>query len=188
MLSDLPELIERCRAGDQRAWATLIDRYAGLVYAIARAHRLPEDACDDVAQVVFANLARSLDGLREAQALAAWVSTTTRRECWRLGRARARQRQVAQVLAQQGAGLEAEPPATVHLEDAHRVRLALEELGGRCQALLQALFGAGTADYQRLAEQLGMPVGSIGPTRQRCLAKLASILDQHGPHGTMERP
>lgn len=183
MDSDLHELIERCRTQEPRAWSQLVDRFAGLVYAIARAHRLPEDACDDVAQVVFANLARSLQSIRDPQALASWLSTTARRECWRLIKARQRQR----------SSLEDSPEVAVapadqeleRIDAAHRVRLGLERLGERCRELLSALFGRGTVDYQVLGARLGIPVGSIGPTRQRCLAKLAEILDQSAGSRTL---
>ncbi|MCU0689031.1 MAG: sigma-70 family RNA polymerase sigma factor [Phycisphaerales bacterium] len=180
MESDLPQLITQCLARDQRAWATLVDRYAPLVYAIARAHRFDEAACDDVAQTVFANLARALESIREGQALAAWLSTTTRRECWRLAKARSRQRQL--IDAKRDTATEAQAAAdereVQRIEAAHRVRLGLQHLGERCRELIHALFGGAAVDYQVLSARLGIPVGSIGPTRQRCLAKLAQILSQ----------
>lgn len=167
------DLVQRCLAGDQRAWSALIDTYAGVVYAVARAHRLDEATADDVAQTVFARLARSLPTLEEPQALAGWLATTARRECWRLLRIDQRDRK-----AVRHAPTEAElDDAMRSIESAARVREALVELGGRCQELLTALFlSASPPDYEAISRSLGLPVGSIGPTRARCLAKLARIL------------
>lgn len=174
------DLLERCLAGDQAAWSALVDRYAGLVYAIARAHRLDEPACDDVAQAVFAALVRRLPELREPRALPGWISTSAQRECWRV-RARTRREPVG-TPADDGSPVQPAPDRLEAIEQAQRVREALDELGGRCRDLLVALYMTGTAepDYPALSRQLGMPVGSIGPTRARCLAKLARIL---GPDG-----
>jgi RNA polymerase sigma factor (sigma-70 family) len=180
MERDLPQLITQCLARDQRAWAMLVDRYAPLVYAIARAHRLDEAACDDIAQTVFANLMRAMGSVRDAQALAAWLSTTTRRECWRLAKARSRQRQLIDATRDTAAeaSADADQRDVQRVEAAHRVRLGLEQLGERCRELIHALFAGPAVDYQVLSSRLGIPVGSIGPTRQRCLAKLAQILTQ----------
>jgi RNA polymerase sigma factor (sigma-70 family) len=178
-MDDDGALLRRCQAGDHRAWRDLVSRHGGLVYAIARTHRLPEDACDDVAQTVFASLLKHLNDVREPAALVGWLATTARRECWRVVRkSRAQERLARGVASASGEAQEQQPEVSLErVEQAHRVRIALDELGGRCKELLTALFASpDKPDYTLIASRLGMPIGSIGPTRLRCLAKLAEIL------------
>ncbi len=161
----------RCLAGDEAAWRRLIAAHAPLVYAVARKQGLREDQCDDVAQSIFSALARRIGSIRDAQALPAWLITSTKRESWRIRRA-----------TMQTDASAPEPAADDHrtmerLESMHQVRRGLDELGGRCKELLTLLFLAdGAPDYQQISRTLDIPVGSIGPTRARCLAKLAEIL------------
>lgn len=171
------ELVRRCIEGDQRAWSSLVDQYARLVYSISRAFGLREDQCDDVAQSVFLALTRGLPELKDPGALRFWIGTTARREAGRVRRAAARRA---------GVSLSRDPvaPEAPLLEAAERaerlfeVQRAMEGLGERCRRLLEALYmQKQTPEYQSLAEALGMPVGSIGPTRLRCLAKLAELLE-----------
>ncbi|MFN7021246.1 MAG: RNA polymerase sigma factor [Phycisphaerales bacterium] len=170
------DLLERCRLGDRAAWNVLVERFSGLVYAIARAHGFDEPTCDDVAQTVFAALARGLHGIKNGQALPGWISTTAKRECWRVAALARRSRTLARAEVTDSDGIEERLEA---VERAQRVREALRELGGRCEQLLRALFLAdGEPDYQAVSKRLGMPIGSIGPTRIRCLAKLANLLEE----------
>ena len=166
------DIISRCLADDPRAWGELIDRYSGLVYAIARRSGLREDEADDIAQVVFATLARRLGSVRDIEALPKWVITTTQRECWR--RLKQRQREETQTETTPAA-LDADH---VHvLQRQQLVRESMRELGGRCQKLLTLLYLANAGlTYQQIAERLDIAVGSIGPLRQRCLARLSRIV------------
>jgi RNA polymerase sigma factor (sigma-70 family) len=180
-------LLDACKQGDQRAWSKLIGLYGGLVYGVARKHGLAEHACDDIAQVVFASLLRSLASIREPAALPGWLTMTTRRACWRLvqrqrtqqqreGAATGNEHEADNVLLAAGDTPEASTLLAT-IERAHAVRLALDELGGRCRELLRALFlETAKPDYTAIGHRLDMPVGSIGPTRNRCLAKLAELL------------
>lgn len=168
-------LIHRCARGDERAWRSLVSRYAGLVYAIAREHGLPEDACDDVAQTVFAALAAAVGSLSDDRVIASWLRTATARECWRMVRIRKRTANSADPELHAAAPLD--PQRLADLEAHQRVRDALDDLGGRCRELLLLLFfGPADTAYDRVEHDLSMPRGSIGPTRRRCLAKLAEIL------------
>ena len=181
---DARGFLEACAAGDALAWSTLLRTHAKLVYAVARAHGLEEDQCDDVAQTVFATLLRHAASIRDQEALPAWLAQTTRRLCWRIVQ-RQRRETAAQHAAHESLSNTPQdsPEAAAVLarfEDAHRVTLALDELGGRCRELLRAIFfESDKPDYDRIAERLSMPRGSIGPTRARCLGKLAELLD-HG--------
>jgi RNA polymerase sigma factor (sigma-70 family) len=172
-------LIERCIAGDERAWADLVDRYGRLVYSIARRQRLPDDACDDVFQTVFAILLRHLPNLRDHATLAKWLITTTTRECWRYAR-RGRSKATPDSLPSVPADLPQDE--LLAWERRQRVQEALSELGGQCEKLLRALFfTTQTPSYATIAQNLGIAVGSIGPIRGRCLKSLLELLPDFGP-------
>lgn len=175
MSTTTQELVRRASNGEEAAWRALVERYERLVYSVPRKYRMGDDACADVFQQVFVTLHKNIHRLGDHPDLARWLLTTTYRECWRLGRERAKRA---------GAPLEESEipsnPEAVELELAerqHMVRRALGELGGRCEKLLTALFMTRhKPDYSAISKELGMPEGSIGPTRNRCLAKLAEIL------------
>lgn len=177
-LSDT-ELVERSLAGEQRAWRELVDRYKRLVYSIPRRYRLPDDQCDDVFQAVFATLLKNLGKVRDAGSLPKWMITTTHRECWRL----ARQLKAARAtggIDESTAPLDPSAPPEEQAaawERQHLVDRALTRLGGRCERLLRAIFLDPTRpSYTAISARLGMPLGSIGPVRARCLAKLLALL------------
>ena len=169
------ELIQRAASGDERAWWFLVERYKRLVYSIPSRYRLPEDACDDVFQNVFASVLRALPSVRDAQSFPKWLITTTHRECWRWSR----RNPGAAVIDESVAGTSDDPPAEAaeQWETQQKVDNALKKLGGRCERLLRALFLDPTKpSYSAIAERLEIPVGAIGPTRARCLAKLTDLL------------
>jgi RNA polymerase sigma factor (sigma-70 family) len=173
-------LIEACRAGQHEAWDELVDRYGRLIYSIPHRYRMSPADADDVFQNVFTILLRRLDTLRDETKLSSWLITTTHRECWRIGRRAASfpPEDITRFFDDLTAPPEDE---TIRWEQQHLVRQALEELGGRCQRLLTALFLAGEKPrYDRVAEELGMRVSSIGPTRSRCFRKLGKILARLG--------
>ena len=163
-------LVKRCLAGDRLAWDELVRSYSPLVYSIATRSGLGADDRDDVFQSTFAAVVKNLGSLRDGQALTKWIITTATRESWRCARRR-------------GMSALGEEPAMVtrdrieELERAQVVDAGLKELGGQCEKLLRALFATqNEPDYRAVAELLGIAVGSIGPTRQRCLAKLAELV------------
>ena len=170
-------LIHACLKGDQFAWTDLVERYRRLVWSVIRQTKLrPEDA-EDVFQQVFLSLLRSLQDLRETDRLAAWLLTTTRRACWRASSKSSGAPVSLESTALLADGTQSD--ATEVELDKQLLRDALEQLGGKCRELLEALFSAaGEPSYPEIGERLGMRVGSIGPTRQRCLEKLTPIL--HG--------
>ena len=191
---DDPSLVARCRGGDASAWEVLVRRYQRLVYAIARRAGLDEQAAADVFQTVFLRLLQHLPNIAEPARLQAWIVTTAKREAW-LQRERG-QRMVSMTVddadaahaahaahpADTGAWAIADeapgPEETVeHWQRLAQVRLALERLDERCRRLLQVLFADEGIGYDDVARRLDMPVGSIGPTRARCLAKLRRSVD-----------
>ncbi len=174
-------LVARCREGDAAAWAALVRRYERLVYAVARGYRLADEDVADVFQEVFAALVRGLPRLRDGRTLCRWLASTTDRIALATALRRRRER------AREGApatGFEALPDDASPvgqdleaLESAMRVRLALGALAPACRNLLEALYYRDPSPaYRDLASELGIPIGSIGPTRARCLEKLERAL------------
>lgn len=183
--ADDPTLVARCREGDASAWAALVQRYKRLVYAIVRRAGLDEQAAADVFQTVFLRLLQHLPRIAEPARLQAWIVTTAKREAW-LQRQRG-DRMVSMTAAEpDGADEEAwaiadsalGPEETVaHWQQLARVHRGLDRLDQRCRRLLQALFGSEGIGYDEVASRLGMPIGSIGPTRARCMARLRRLID-----------
>jgi RNA polymerase sigma factor (sigma-70 family) len=173
-------LIERCRRGDARAWAAIVRRYERLVYAVARGYRLDPEDLADVFQEVFAALVRGLPRLRDARTLCRWLSRTTDRLALATALRRRRERAREAGPPELARLPELPDPTGVDLERLEQqmlVRLALAGLGARCRALLEALYFAHpTPAYSEVSRSLGLPVGSIGPTRARCLEKLTRDL------------
>ena len=175
------QLVDACLDGDQSAWNELIDAHAQLVYTVARRQGLGDADVEDVFQAVFMNLFRGLSRVRDAESIPKWLITSTQRECWRIGRKQGRDTTVElndhdQVTPEQA---EADTQRTdlEQLEEEHILRTALAQLGHPCEGLLNALFAEpGHEHYENIAESLGMPIGSIGPTRNRCLSKLRKRL------------
>jgi RNA polymerase sigma factor (sigma-70 family) len=172
------ELIAACLAGDQGAWRELVGRYSRLVLAVPRQCGLDGNDAEDVFQEVFAALLRQLGQLRSRQSLAKWLITTAHRSAWRRYSRRGR-------CAELDAGIVApgEPPAELveRMEREHLVRSAVRRMGGRCERLLTALYLEGCEpSYEQVAQRLGIPRGSIGPARARCLAKLVHLLRSAG--------
>jgi RNA polymerase sigma factor (sigma-70 family) len=168
------DLVRRCLAGDRVAWTELLSRYADLVYGLLHKEGLDADACGDGFQEVSVRLWKGLHTLRNVDALLPFLATTTRRVAWRR-RVRDRAREKREGLrARSEVDPGAEPLATLAaLEEEQSVRRALDALADRCRRLLRALyFEPAASDYDAIAERLGIPRGSIGPTRRRCLEGL----------------
>jgi RNA polymerase sigma factor (sigma-70 family) len=167
-------LVTRASEGDQDAWYELVDRYAPLVYTICTRYRLSNHDIEDVGQNVWLLLVEKLGKLREPAALPGWLATTTARECLRVVTAAHKSERV-------GTGLD---DSVVFVDDraideeilvAERnaaLRAAFAELPGRCQQLLAMLISDPPHPYAEIHAKLGIPVGSIGPQRARCLDRL----------------
>ena len=182
-------LVAGCRGGDEAAWEIVIERYQRLIYAIARRAGLDEQASAEVFQQTFTLLVQNLERITQPSQLQAWLVTTARRETLRTLR---RERSFIAVFgshASEGADasrvMEHIPDdallpddALVKLEEQHRVRAAVAQLDERCRELITLLFYRQEhGQYAEIAAQLGVPEGSIGPTRARCLKKLLRALN-----------
>ena len=167
-------LIQACIDGNASAWDEFVDRFGRLVYSIPRRHGLSAADSDDVFQTVFAIVLRRLETLRSADRVSAWLIRTTHRECWRVGRRRQSGGNLSETLADEALPTEEQVSAW---ERQHLVRQALAQIDDRCRRLLEALyFQQAAPDYAEIAKRLDMKIGSVGPTRARCLAKLQPIL------------
>ena len=173
-------LVDRCMAGDPRAWEALVRRHERLVHSVARSYRLSDADLGDVFQEVFTALVGGLPRLRQPRALVRWLSSTTQR----IARATALRRRREQALAAAPTEIPrlaaSEPPVGAdleRLEEQALVRLSLAALAPRCRRLLEALYYEEPAPgYAEIGRKLGIPVGSIGPTRARCLERMRAIL------------
>ncbi len=184
-------LVESCLAGDERAWNQLVRRHERLVYAVARAWRLEEDDLADVFQEVFAALVRGLPRLRDGRSLVRWLSSTTdrvaRTRALRRRRELALRQQDETVLERLPGGDEPVGADLERLEHQAAVRLGMDTLPDRCRRLLHALYYEDPAPaYADLARRLGVPVGSLGPTRARCMEKLRAALARWAGGGITE--
>jgi RNA polymerase sigma factor (sigma-70 family) len=167
-------LIEACRDGEAGAWEELIARYKALVYSVPRRYGFDADASDEVFQEVFAILLRQLDGIRNPTGFPKWLITTAHRTCHHV------RRKQGPIMSPQDRPDAESPPEEQVLawEREQVVRDALRRLDGRCRDLLTSLHGgSGGSSYEDVARRLGIPVGSIGPTRSRCLERLMGILE-----------
>lgn len=173
----LAEGLARAQRGDVGALDGVVRELNPLLWHVARAQGLAQEDAADVVQITWMELLKRLHEIRSPQALTAWLVTTTRRQAWHT-RSRLR-RQVG--LEPEAADRAAEGPLDVAeliaAEERQRVLWRhIQRLSERCRALLRIVAFADRPDYAAVAEALGMPRGSIGPTRGRCLAKLREML------------
>jgi RNA polymerase sigma factor (sigma-70 family) len=167
------DLVRAAAAGDAAAWNELVDRFSPLVWSICMRCRLSRADAADVSQTVWLRLTERLDTLREPAALPGWIATTTRRECLRTI-----ERKHGEVLSPMeidvAADQESTDPARALLQHERRDALlaALGELPESARRLLLMLMADPPIPYAQISEALGIPIGSIGPTRARHLQKL----------------
>lgn len=168
----LTDLIDRAGGGDQQAWRDLVNRYANLVWSVARSHRLDHADAADVCQTTWLRLAEHVSSLRDPSRLPGWLATTARRESLRV--IAGRRRETPGTLPDEPDPDPAAGPETlVLIEDRdNRLWQAFGGLTERCQQLLRILSSAPELSYAEVGVVLGIPVGSIGPTRGRCLDTL----------------
>ena len=169
------DLVTCARGGDVQAWDALVERYAPLIWSICRKYRLGRADADDVGQSVWLHLVDHLGKIREPAALAGWLATTTRRECGRLVRATHGPHAVLYALDAENMADERADAAEQEVLAAERhaaLREAFTHLAPDCQRLVAMLTADPPLPYAEISARLAMPVGSIGPTRSRCLDKM----------------
>ncbi len=186
---DVPSLVQAASDGDEDAWSGLVDRYASLVWAVARGHGLGQADAADVSQTTWLRLAEQLQVIREPDRLGAWLATTARRECLRT--LRRQERDVPVDICNDWdcgeiSGEVGEEMVTQERDAA--LWAAFEALSGNCKALLRALLADPPPSYAELSDAFDMPIGSIGPTRARCLDRLRDRIEPRVSHAPGRHP
>src|SRR3954453_252258 len=173
------ELVAAAAGGEAQAWSPLIDRYAVLIRSVCRAHRLADADADDVAQLTRLRAVEHNTRLRDPDRFGAWIGTTARHECLRVLRGSRRLVPTADEIQGPLFAEHADPEETALAEERRAaVRSALTALPPRQRTLLRLLHAESAPSYEAIGSTLGMPVGSIGPTRGRALERLRREL-QH---------
>jgi RNA polymerase sigma factor (sigma-70 family) len=172
---------ERWTSGDAVALDELVRVMTPVLWHVVRAYRLSNELAEDVVQTTWLALVRSRESIQEATAVGGWLTTTARREAWRVAKTAGRGIPVEDdELARRLPDEESPESEVVRRDGEDRLWDAVEMLSERCQALLRIVAFEHRPDYTAIAANLGMPVGSIGPTRGRCLQKLRALVIQNG--------
>ncbi|HUL15486.1 MAG TPA: sigma-70 family RNA polymerase sigma factor [Terriglobales bacterium] len=175
-------LVKRCLAGDEQAWAELIESYKSLIYSIPVKYGLPPHDASDIFQATCMELLERLPDIREPSALPKWLIQVAHHKCYHW------KRQQSRSVSRDGDDSLPEPevpPVAESLvrqtEEEQMLREATRSLAPRCKRLIQMLFFETPArPYEQIAAELGLAVGSIGFTRQQCLERLRSRLEELG--------
>ncbi|WP_020141653.1 RNA polymerase sigma factor [Terracoccus sp. 273MFTsu3.1] len=187
---ELTELVARASHGDATAWNTIVERFSSLLWGVARGHRLRQEDAADVVQNTWLKLLDHLDSIKQPEALAGWLATTAQHEALAVLRKGKREHLVrdddlaTDVPDEQALALDA---ALLDDERDGELWSCFGHLPERCQVLLRALMASDRPNYKVISDSLGMPVGSIGPTRMRCLEALRAIVRESGSDLDTER-
>jgi RNA polymerase sigma factor (sigma-70 family) len=177
-------LIHRAAEGDPTAWNAIVDEFAGLLWSVVRGFRLNEAQSADAVQTTWLRLVEHIADLREPEHVAGWLKTTAHRVCLQVIRQGGRE-QLTDWEEDRGpvSGVRYEGPdedgpeaAAMRQEQQVLVRRALAELPDRHRQLMELLVASPPISYQDISARLGMPVGSIGPTRARILTRMRDSL------------
>jgi RNA polymerase sigma factor (sigma-70 family) len=175
---DVATLVRRAREGDRQAWEGLVDQFGRLIWSITVDFKLADGDAADVSQTTWLRLLQHIDRIEYPDRVGSWLAATARNECLRSLAARKRV-----VLSHDDAEFENAvvlgPDIDERLladERALVVRDALSRLPRRWQRLLEMLMADPPVPYAEISDELGLPIGSIGPTRGRCLARLRVIM------------
>jgi len=173
----------RCAAeGDSDAWNQLVERFAGMVWAVARSYRLNASDAADVSQTTWLRLVQHLHRIEQPERVGAWLAITARHEALRVARQASRQLPIGDhiiidLVAEDGVSND---DALLANERARELWALVMRLPARCQLILRLLTADPPLSYRDLGEALDMPIGSIGPTRARCLEHLRKIASSAG--------
>lgn len=172
---------ERYRGGDAQGMDDLVRLLTPVLWHVVRAYGLDPSRAEDVVQSTWLTLVRRHESIQQPRAVSSWVIVTARREAWRAARG---DRTVTptddEVLASKVPRAESAETQAVLNDSQRRLWLAVDALNERCRRLLRVIAFDERPDYEGLAQELEMPVGSIGPTRGRCLTKLRDALRDQG--------
>jgi RNA polymerase sigma factor (sigma-70 family) len=176
--SSVAGLVRRAAEGDRRAWEGLVDQYARLIWSITVDFKLSESDAADVAQTTWLRLLQHIDRIQHPDRVGSWLAATARNECLRSLAARKRVvlgHDEVELTSAVAHGPEVDERLLADERD-QVVRDALSRLPRRWQRMLEMLMADPPVSYADISDELGLPVGSIGPTRRRCLARLRVLL------------
>jgi RNA polymerase sigma factor (sigma-70 family) len=178
-------LVAAAASGDSSAWDTLVERFSGLLWATARSHRLDTADAADVVQTSWLRLLENLDRIQDPERLGGWLATVARRECLLVLRRSDREPPVPADEAFDRVPDQRAPLDAGLLADERDAALwqVFEQLPDPCRRLLRVLVSDPPPAYAEVAAALDMPIGSIGPTRARCLGKLRTLALANGALG-----
>jgi RNA polymerase sigma factor (sigma-70 family) len=176
---DVTRLVKRAATGDTRAWELLVDKYGRLIWSITREFKLVESDAADVFQTTWMRLIEHINRIEHPDRLGSWLAATARNECLRCLASHKRL-----VLAHEGVVLDGPAEQGAEIDEgllaeerAEVVRAAMAHLPRRWRRLMELLMSDPPVSYAEISDELGLPVGSIGPTRGRCLARLRVLLE-----------
>ena len=170
--TDVQRLGDAARSGDNLAWAQLISRFERMLRAIARSYRLNANDSDDAIQATWVKLYEHLDGVRDSAAIAGWLATTIRREALRLLQTSVREHLTDELDSTITSHHDTPEHAYLQTERHQILQTALATLPDRQRRLMTLIAADSTTDYHHISTTLQMPIGSIGPIRARCIARL----------------
>jgi RNA polymerase sigma factor (sigma-70 family) len=171
--------VRRAATGDLYAWNRLVDQYSRLIWSITASFKLVESDAADVVQTTWMRLIEHIDRIEQPARVGSWLASTARNECLRHVAARKRIVLVREDCEFDGADHHgaAVDEALLANERVQDVRDAMSHLPSQWQRLMEMLMADPPVSYAEISDQLGLPIGSIGPTRGRCLAKLRVLLE-----------
>jgi RNA polymerase sigma factor (sigma-70 family) len=188
---EIAAVVRRAAAGDSEAWETIVQEYANLLRSVVRDFRLGPAETSDALQTIWLRLIEKLHTIRDPACLPAWLITTAQRVCLETIRARSRYSRAVQesgILVNGGvrgccdvsARDEGPEVMAVKADQGRALQVALATLSQRDQILMRLLVEDDRPNYREISRKLGMPIGSIGPTRARILARLRIALEEAG--------
>lgn len=167
----------RAAGGERAAWDALVDRFGQMVWSVARSFRLDDASAADVAQTVWLRLIENVDSIQDPERLPGWLVTTCRRESLRVLK-RAERMVPSDFEFDVADGSPSLEAMMIEDEETREVVAAFGELSGECQQLLRLLTVEPALSYEEIAEAIGRPIGSLGPTRSRCVERLKAAISR----------
>lgn len=174
------ELLTLAATGEQAAWDALVDRFGQMVWSVARGLRLDDATAKDVSQTVWLKLIENIDNIRDPDRLPGWLATTCRREALRVAKGRDRDfpTEFAYDVEDKSPTLD---ELLVSEEENRSIVAAFNTLDDMCRQLLRLMIIEPPLSYEEISAATGRPIGSLGPTRARCLEKLKGAISRINP-------
>jgi RNA polymerase sigma factor (sigma-70 family) len=174
-------LVSAAAHGDRLAWERIVESYGRLIWVIARNHRLSPGDAADVSQTTWLRLMEHIDRLTEPGRVGAWLATTARRECLRIQAKNRRtspipDEAIVELVQVRGVAADDLDAALLSAERSEAVHRAIALLPAHCQEMLRLMMLDPAPTYEEIAAAIGRPIGSLGPSRKRCLEKLRVLL------------